>query len=108
MAPRGEDAERHRHHHGENNRAERQGDRRFETLDDERGDGLLEDERLAQVAADDVREPDAELHGQGTVQAQTFPDLLDLLGRGAVARDDGSRIARHQAQQQKDQHGDHA
>ena len=70
---------------------------------DDAQDWLAELDRTPQVAADEVAQEDEVLLEDGSVQAQVFADLLNELGRGAVASHDFGRIAgQGDAQHDKD------
>ena len=66
-------------------------ERRLEPARDQLGDRLLEEERLAEVAAQHVAEPDDELRDDRLVEAEALADRGDLLGVGVVAGDDRRR-----------------
>jgi hypothetical protein len=53
-----------------------------------------------------VGDPDAELQRQRLVEAEARADRGDVVGRGGVAREDGRRIARGEAQQQENEYRD--
>ena len=90
----GDDTERHaqkrRQHDGEKGELERDG----ELLRQLRPDAEPADRRGAEAQADGVPQPLEVGDVQGAVEAQVVPDLLDLLGCGAVGADDhGSDVA---------------
>ena len=55
---------------------------------------LLEEERFAEIALQNVARPDDELRQHGLIQAQSLTDHSDLLRVGIVPGDDGGRIGR--------------
>jgi hypothetical protein len=70
-------------------------------IPDQLGHRLLEEEGLPEVAASDPADPDDELLDDGALEAELDPDLRHLLGRRAVARDDGSGVAPRESKQQE-------
>ena len=96
-------AQRDRDQDGEAQRGGGERDGRLHALADQRGDRLVPEHRLAQVAADQRAEPDQELLPQGLVEAERLADLGDVLGRGVVAGDDGGRVAGRQVQEEEDE-----
>jgi hypothetical protein len=101
VPPGREDAQGDGDNDGKENRAQRQSQRRLETLRDQFHDGFLVIERLTQVAAQQPSHPDAELHDNRPVQPQAFAHLLDLFDGGAVTRDDRGGIAQRETRQRK-------
>ena len=102
----GEHAERHGDRDREDDRGERQRERRLEPARDQFGDGLLEEEEFAEVAAQDVDQPDEELGEDRLVEPEAVADCRDLLGVCVVARDDRGRVAGREAQHQEHEHRD--
>ena len=100
-APRRQRAERHGDHDREDKRAERERERRLDALRDQLRDGLVLVERIAKVAVQHVRQPDAELRRQWPVQTKLLAHALDVLAGRVVADDHRGRIARSQAQNQE-------
>jgi len=89
----GDHADRHGDADREDQRAggKRQG--RFDTLGDQFGDGLLEEVALAEIAAQDVADPDPELLPDRQLEAELLANRRDLVRRGIVARNHRRRIA---------------
>jgi hypothetical protein len=108
VAPGGDDAERDRDEHGEQDRQRGQRQRRLEALGDERRHVHPEVVRLAEVAGEQLADPDRELDDERPVEAEADADRSDLLGVGGVAGEDRRRISRRQAQQQEYQDRDDA
>jgi hypothetical protein len=79
----------------------------LEAIADQLGHRLLEEKRFAEVAASDPPDPDQELLDDRPLEAKLQPDLRHLLGRRAVARDDGGGIASGQTKEQERQDGHH-
>ena len=75
-------------------------------LEDQLGHLLLEEEGFAEIAAQDVAEPDEELGEDRLVEAEPVADLGDLLGVGVVAGDDRGGVAGREPQHQEHQHRD--
>ena len=67
---------------------------------------FLKKNDFAEIAAQDVGEPDEELGEDRLVEAEPVADRRDLLGIGVVAGDDRRGIARRQAQHEEHQHRD--
>ena len=105
-APCRDHAEGYRHRYRDQDGQRGEGQRRLEALGDQRGHLDAEVERLAEVAREQLAQPDAELRDDRPVEAQALADLLDLLGVGGVAGHDRRRVARRQAQQEEYQHRD--
>ncbi len=107
---RGEDAERHRDQHRDDQAEQRQLGRGRQAVADVGHDRLAGGERCAEIAAREVGHVVAELHDQRLVEPELDADLLDrLLGRGGP-REIGGRIAGQRARQQErdDDHADQA
>src|SRR5258706_391428 len=77
----------------------------LEPLPDQLGDLLLEEKRLAEISPEPPADPDGELLDDGALEPELDADLRHLLGRGAVAGDDGGGIAARQPQQEKRKDG---
>ncbi len=77
-------------------------------VDDHRRHGHARDQRRAEVATQDLPDPQQELHGDRLVEPHVHADLLQLLAGRAVAGDDRGRIAGREAQDREDDQGDHS
>ena len=64
------------------------------------------EDRVAEVAAQQLADPGEELDQQRLVEPQLGADLRDILGGGEIAGDDRGRIAGRQMQQREDEHRD--
>ena len=107
LAVGGHHAHRHGDADGEDQGAggERQGG--LDALGDQLGHGLLEEEALAEIALQDVADPDGELRPDRLVEAELLADVVDLVGGGIVAGDHRRRIARREPQHEEDEHRHH-
>src|SRR5262245_28167805 len=106
MPVRRQHAERNgdKHRNQDREQGERQG--RLDAFADQRSDGLLEEEALAEIAPQHLAGPDEELLDHRAVEAKLAADLRHLFGGGIVAGDDRCRIRRGQAQHQEDEDRD--
>src|SRR5882724_12580647 len=80
-------AERNGHQNCQQHRDQGQRKRRLDALADQRGDGLLEEEALAEIAAQHLAGPDEELLHHRPVEAELAAVLRHLFGGGAIAGD---------------------
>ena len=101
--PRRDDAHRNGNAQCDEHRTDRQRQRRLDPLDDHLADGLVGEDRNAEIAADHVPEPCAELRKQRLVEAQLFANAFNVLARGLIARDDRGRIAGAEMQKREDE-----
>ena len=79
----------------------RQGQGRLDPQQDQLRDVLLEEVGLAEIALEEVADPDAELDQQRLVQAEGLADLGDLFRRAVVTGEHRRRIAGRQPQHQE-------
>ncbi len=105
-APRRDHAQRHRQHDGDDERHHGQRERRLQPLADQLRNRVRGEDRVAEIAAQQLPDPGEELDQQRLVEPQLGADLRDVLGRREIAGDDRGRIAGREMQQREDEHGD--
>ncbi|MNT50404.1 hypothetical protein D3C72_1873230 [compost metagenome] len=70
------------------------------------GDRHLQKQRLPQVALQHLADPQHELGGERLVQPVLHAGGGNIGGSGLVAQQQGDRVTRRKAREQKHQHGD--
>ncbi len=106
--PGREHTDRHGDRHRQDQRDQHQRQRRLETLRDHRGDRKVGEDRVAEIAVQDLPDPFAEADQERPVEAEALADTRDIGGARLVAGDDRRRIARRDVEQAEHEQRHHA